>query len=58
LVPTGPLGAGAAELVLVDLLATGLGEGVVLEVEVLVAGADASVADDHRGVSENLRFMG
>ncbi len=43
----GPLGPGAADPVLVDLLAAGGGERVALQGQVLVVGRDPGVADQH-----------
>lgn len=50
---TGPIGLGAAGLVAVDALAAGRREGIVLEIEVLVVGGDARVADEHGRLAGN-----
>ena len=47
LIEARPLGTGPAGLVGEDPLAPGLGQGVVLEVELLVGGGDAGIADEH-----------
>ncbi len=43
----GAVASAAADLVFEELLAAGLFEGLFLEVEVLVLGGDAGVADVH-----------
>jgi hypothetical protein len=48
LVEFGLASAGPGDLFLVDELAAGLGEGIELEGQVLVAGRDAGLADVHR----------
>ena len=52
-----PEGLGPAGLVGEDLLATRLGEGVVLQGQVLVLGGDSSVADEHDGVLLGFYFV-
>jgi hypothetical protein len=56
--PTGAVGGGAAGVVLKHALAAGLGEGIALELEVLIGGADASIADDHGRPSDNSALIG
>jgi len=53
----GPEGLGAAGLVGEDLLAAGLGEGVVLQGQVLVLGGNSSVAEEHGDVLLGVYFV-
>jgi transposase len=64
LVEFGAVGAGAGHLLLIDELAAGLGQGIELQFQVLVAGRDAGVADFHgvkvqvyRGAGQVLRTL-
>jgi len=53
--PSWAVGGKAANVVLEHALATSLGKGIALHLELVFSGTDAGVADDHVWPSENPR---